>query len=68
MGKTYDIDWRLTDLLKAARCALADLEGLVEEGRITKDSHPPAMSTIEELKVAIEDLDGVDMDIYRSED
>jgi len=44
------------DLLQAARCALADLEGLRDEGVFYYDDgepKPPQIETIEELQQAI---------------
>ena len=41
------------DLLAAARCALADLEGILPEYDLTGESEHPAWKTIEELQAAI---------------
>jgi len=43
----------LLQLLQASRCALADLEGLVEENDIDPDGDSPAARTIRELRDAI---------------
>lgn len=41
------------DLLQAARCALADLEGIMPDFEPSGDREHPAWKTIEELKAAI---------------
>lgn len=41
------------DLLQAARCALADLEGILPEFEPSGDREHPAWQTIAELKAAI---------------
>jgi hypothetical protein len=46
------------DLLQAARCALADLEGILPEFEPSGDREHPAWQTIEELRAAIRKATG----------
>ncbi len=48
------------DLLQAAKCALADLEGLIADADIDPTGDEPAALTIRELKAAIAKAEGAD--------